>query len=235
MVYLAIEGDDAIHERESAFWLSKGISAIRVKSLNEGIEKASTAQFLYIGINADNINYKPKMKLLRDVTNAPIFIATSTYSREEHVEASSLGADLFGEINDNPADNYKAVTEKLNQLRDRARQPKPLIIIRTFSDILIAPVYHKAFIGDTEITLTKNEMDILDYLMISQGAILHHGQIGRDTPYNELNGLSSDNIYSAIKRLRKKMKDVSQFDYIETIKDVGYRLVARKDKENGRL
>jgi hypothetical protein len=40
-MYLAIEKDEKIHKRESAAWLSHlNVSAIRVDSMNEGIEQA---------------------------------------------------------------------------------------------------------------------------------------------------------------------------------------------------
>jgi DNA-binding response OmpR family regulator len=225
--YLAIDKDDAVHERESTYWLSRNVSSIQTVSMNEGIEKASNNHFLFIGINADNINYKPKLKLLRDVTNDPIFIATSLYTKHEHVEAHRLGADLFGEAFESPEGNYEAVTVKLNQLNERINQRKPCIKIVTFNDILIAPVYHKAFINDTELHLSKAEMDIIYHLMINRGCFLSQKQLLQKIYGDVYDESSPDSIYSLIKRLRKKMKAVNQFDYIESIRDVGYRLIVQ--------
>jgi DNA-binding response OmpR family regulator len=228
MVYLAIENSVTVHERESLFWSSHGISSIRVSTMQEGIEKASKTNFYYIGINADNTNYMPLLSLLREVTHAPILISTSNYSREEHKRASRNGADLYGEISENPNDNYEAVTACINNLSARVNQRKMPVIIRAFSDIFIAPAYHRALIINTEIKLTKNEMDILDYFMANPGAVLSHGQIYSEVYDGELDENRSHNIYSALKRLRKKMKVVTDFDYIETVIDIGYRIIARK-------
>ena len=57
-IYLAIENDIAIHDRDSAFWLSRNVASVRVSSMTEGI-------------NGDNINFKPQLPLLREATNDP--------------------------------------------------------------------------------------------------------------------------------------------------------------------
>jgi len=116
----------------------------------------------------------------------------------------------------------------INMLNERAKQPKPDIEIITYSDILIAPSHHRAFVKDEEIHLTKNEMDILYYLTASRGQILTHEQLYKNLASGE-QGLSSDNIYSTVKRLRKKIKTVSNVDYIKTIRDVGYRLISKNE------
>ena len=60
--YLAIELDDAVHKRESDFWQTQNIGCVRVFSMREGIEKALTGEFVFIGINADNICAKSRMQ-----------------------------------------------------------------------------------------------------------------------------------------------------------------------------
>lgn len=233
MTYLAVEKDDVIHERESFFWLSRNISSVRVLSMNEAIKEAERNQFLYIGINANNINYMPMLKILRDVTSDPIFISTTSYTMQEQTEATLNGADLFGQISDSPNDNYTAVMANINRINERAAQRKPTAKILTYGDILLAPTCHQAFIYDEEIRLTKNEMDILHYLMINRGSILSHKQIFRKVFDGEYDEASSDVIYSTLKRLRKKIKEVSAVEYIETVRDVGYRLIAGRNMKHG--
>ena len=224
--YLAIERDLTLHERESAFWKSRNISSIHVSAMCEGIKAAAREQFLYIGINANNIkNYMPMLKLLRGVTHAPIFVSTTTFTAQEQAEAVNNGADLFAPIGENPSRNYDSVMACINRLNERAKQPKPDVELVTYKDILIVPSHHRAFIMDEEMRLTKNEMDILYHLTVNRGKILSHEQLyERLTNTHENHQLSVDNIYTTVKRLRKKIREVSQTDYIETVRDVGYRL-----------
>jgi len=72
-------------------------------------------------------------------------------------------------------------------------------------------------------------MDVLFYLTASRGQILSHEQLYSKISNNEHSGLSSDNIYNTVKRLRKKIKEVSHIDYIKTIRDVGYRLISKSE------
>jgi DNA-binding response OmpR family regulator len=228
--YLAIEDDISVYERESAFWLSRNVSSIRVSSMSDGIREVAREKFLYIGINADNITYMPLLRLMRDVTTAPILIATTTYTLQEQSIALNNGADLFGLISENPNDNYDAVMACINRLNERAKQPKPDIEIVTYHDILISPSHHRAFIKDNEILhLTKNEMDALYYLTANRGQILSHEQLYSKISSNGRSEISSDNMYNTVMRLRKKIREVSHIDYIKTIRDVGYRLISKNE------
>jgi len=227
--YLAVDDDISVHERESAFWLSRSIASIRVSSMSDGIKEITREKFLYVGINADNIKYMPLLRLMRDVTSAPILVATTKYTVQEQCKAMNNGADLFGAISGNPNDNYDAVMACINRLNERAKQPTPEVEVIAYHDILIAPSRHRAFVKDEEIHLTKNEMDILYYLTAGRGQILSHEQLYNKLSGNEHSALASDNIYSTVKRLRKKIKEVSHIDYIKTIKDVGYRLISMNE------
>ena len=46
------------------------------------------------------------LKLLREVTPDPIFISTTTYTMQEQAIALNNGADLYGQISENPSENY---------------------------------------------------------------------------------------------------------------------------------
>ena len=176
-VYLAIEKDDDVHERESKFWLSRGVSTVRVTSMTEGIKQAMKTRFLYIGINASNINYKPQLPLLREATNDLIFISTMTYTMQEQGISIALGADLFGQISENPHENYDTVMANIHGLEERLKREKTDSDLFPYSNILLAPGHHKVFIDDVEVAFTKIEFDLLHYLMENCGLVLSSEQI----------------------------------------------------------
>ena len=225
IAYLAIERDDAVHERESAFWLSKGVSSIRVYSMTEGIEEAMKRQFLYIGINAGNINYKPQLPLLREATNDPVFIATPTYTMQEQGEAVRLGADLFGQISDNPNDNYNCVMDNVDALQERSRRRKTPPKYIPYGKILVAPKQRQVFIKDAEVKLTPIDYDLLHYFLNNRGIALSSEQI-----YNRVwKSEDAENIEGVVKaavgRLRKKIdEEGNEPSFIENLWGVGYRL-----------
>ena len=224
MVYLAVENNLAIHERESAFWLSRGISSIRVSSMVEAIELACKTSFLYIGINASNIDYKPSLRLLREVTNDPIFIATDSYTMQEQGKAISLGADLYGQISDTPSDNYESVMAKIEQLEWRTNNPKPTIDLVTYKNIILSKRYRLVLVNDTEIGLSRIEFDLLYILASNRGRVFTFAELYNQVWGNEFDKTIVKVIKSAVTRLHNKLfgRD-SDTRIIENKWGVGYK------------
>ena len=231
LTYLAIENDIKIHERESAFWQSRNVSSIRVSSMTEGIEEAMKQQFLYIGINAANINYKPQLPLLREVTNDPIFISTTNYTMQEQGIAVSLGADLFGQISNNPNDNYDTVLANINALQERTKRRKPQAKLIPYGNILMALRQRQVFVNDKEIVLTKQEFDLLHYFIVNRGLALTPEQIYTRVWKNERVESVEATVKTAIGRLRIKIDgEGNESSFIDNLWGYGYKLPARYEK-----
>ena len=222
--YLAIENDLDIHERESKFWQSRGISSVRVTSMSEGICAASKQQFLYIGINASNIDYQPCLSLLRETTNDPILVATSTYTMQEQSKALRLGADLFGQISDNPSENYESVMALIERLNARSKQTKPLLALTIHKYVLLSYDYRVVFVNDAKVDLTKIEFELLYTLITNPGRVFTFEQL-----YIKIWGYEYDRsviavIKSAVSRLRKKIGENNHDNgIIENLWGVGYK------------
>jgi len=227
MVYLAIENDLAIHERESAFWLSRGVSSIKVSSMVEAIELASKKTFLYIGINASNIDYKHGLRLLREVTNDPIFLATDSYTMQEQGRAIRLGSDLFGQISDTPSDNYESVMAKIELLAWRTNNPKPACNLITYRNVLLSKSHRLVLVNDTEIDLSRIEFDLLYTLASNRGRVFTFEQLYIQVWGNEFDKTVIKVIKSAVARLHSKLfgRD-SDTRIIENKWGVGYRCPA---------
>ena len=202
--YLSIDKNDIVHERESKFWLSRNVSPVRAASMSEGIEKAANNQFLFIGINAANINYQPELPVLRAMTNNPIFIATTAYTMQEQGVAVSLGADLFGQISDDPNDNYTTVMSNINGLNERSKRRKPSIKLIFCGNILMYPAYHQVFINDAEVKLTKIEYNLLRFFIVNRGYVMSAEQIYGNVWGNERAEYVEEAVRSAIKGSAKK-------------------------------
>jgi len=223
--YLAIEKDVAVHERESRFWLSRNVSSVIASSMSEGIEAAMKNRFLYIGINAANINYQPQLPLLRDATNDPIFISTTTYTMQEQGVAVRLGADLFGQISENPEDNYGVVMDNINALRERSARQKPPPNLIPYGNILLSHTHRQVFVDDAEVELSKLEFDMFYFFLNHRGHALSFKQIYHHVWGDAYDESVTASVKSVISRLRKKI-DGQDADnsFIESIWGVGYRL-----------
>ena len=183
-MYLAIEGDDAVHERESQFWLSRMFTAVRAFSICEAIKMVLNNDYLFIGVNTDNINYNPILRVLRDATIRPIFIVSSNYTKQEAGEAYCLGADLFEPASNRPEDNFKTKMGKIQSLyiltKSSLRKSQKSQEIISFDDIIINTSFRTVFIKDKELKLARIELDVLQYMMENPLRILTHDTICKD-------------------------------------------------------
>ena len=234
--YISIETSVEVFELYKALWAKHGIEGVRVSTMTEGIAKAieiersENKQLYFVSLVADEIEFLPQLKILSEETNAPILIATSNYLEDEHHEALNCGADFYGKFCAESAKNIVAVRSVINSINRRnikRKTPNNLIVN---DDILIVSDSRKAFVNDVEIYLTDTETKFLEYLTINRGNALSYRKIN-DQVYDShgSNEQTLNMIYSTMKRLRKKFKEATQRDYIETIKNVGYRLKTKNE------
>jgi two-component system OmpR family response regulator len=206
--------------------------------MTEGIAKAiemensEKYELFFISIVADDIDLIPQLSVLSDETTAPILIAASKhhYTEDEHFDALNSGADFYGAYSDTPEKNIEAVLSAINSIDRRAKKKKAPNGVLAHGDILLVAHYHKVFVRDVEIKLTASEMKIFHYLMLNRGNTLLYRQIFHQISDDFFDELTADSLYSAVKRLRQKLRDATGIDFIETVKDVGYRLKAKAER-----
>jgi len=230
-VYLSIEKNIEGFEIFKDLWKKREIHGIRADTMSEGIEKAleieksKTADLYFIDIVADDINYLPQLAVLSNETVAPILIATSKPESIERENSFNCGADYYGGYLPSPEENIKTVIAVINSIERRARKIKnPCNRIIAYNDLLIVADNNKAYINDLEISLTSAESSIFYFFAHNRGYTLSHEQIYQYANKDATFELTADKIYAIIKRLRKKIRDVTQTEYIETVRGSGYRL-----------
>ena len=222
---LAVDTDEEIVAREKAAWEKHGITNIHVKSMQEAIKLLDRGDYLLVAINADNIDYLPQLKIMRDVTSAPIFVIGSTFSTQKEVEAISNGADSYDLWRESTEDNIKSAMASLNKFTERAYLREKSIKILYHDSIMLVLDYYKAFVNEAELSLTKAEFDILHCLIRNRGRVMTYGQIYDDVYQYDYNEDPTSILFSAMKRLKRKLREAAGTDeYIENIRGIGYRI-----------
>jgi DNA-binding response OmpR family regulator len=237
--YIAIERNPDKFGAYQRLWRAHGIEGIMAATMSEGIRKAGEIErsendkLFFISIVSDEVDFLPQLRVLCEVTAAPVLVAVSKerYAVEEHHAALSQGADFYAAFNDSPDLDISGVFAAVSSVTRRERKRSKPGGIVAHEDILVVADYRKAFVRDAEVTLTAAELKILQYMLLHRGIALSHAQI-----YGQINGglyyekeMTPDAIYNAMKRLRKKLRDAAQADYIETVRNFGYRLRTLKE------
>jgi DNA-binding response OmpR family regulator len=222
--YLNIDSDIEIANIHAILWRERGIGFDRFDTMTEGIKKLLTnEEYLFIAINGDVTDFMPLLKTMRDVTNFPILIVTSRFTTEKEITALENGADLYARWHETPENNIASVLAHVKRLSERSKMTRPSTEIMVYRNLLLNPAQHKVYIRDNKINFTRQDFNLLNYLMMNHGKTLTYKQMFLRVWGNEYEDNAKDVLWNAIKRLRKKLRTASDTtEYIETVRDVGY-------------
>lgn len=207
-------------------WLKHHVFIKVVKSMPEALKLLTKIDFLLVVIVADNIEYLPHLKLMRDMKPMPILVLSSRYNASEKLEAIHYGADeylAYPLTVDESVASGRALIRRYTVLNHQAE--KPLTVI-TYHEIFMCVEYRKFFLTGKEIKLTRKEFDLLHLLFSSVGRIFTYEQIYRYAWGDEKDSTSENYaVWCLISRVRKKLRSVpDMIEYIKTVRDVGYRI-----------
>ena len=95
---LAVDTNMTVNDQQTAEWKKIGVETIRVDTMNEAITRLARGdKHLFVAINENSIpDFWEPLRVMRDITAAPIFIITSTYAVAKNTKAVQYGADAYG-------------------------------------------------------------------------------------------------------------------------------------------
>lgn len=94
-----------------------------------------------------------------------------------------------------------------------------------FNELRLSLSARRVFVGESELTLTPKEYDMLVYFMTNHGRVLSKESIVEHL-WGDAAGLAADSfdfIYTHIRNLRNKLLEAGACDYIRTVYAVGYK------------
>lgn len=162
--------------------------------------------------------------LRKDKNPVPVILLTARSALDERVEGLNLGAD------DYLAKPFfvEELVARLHALARRASGTEQSVL--RSGDLSVNLLTREVKRGNTPITLTSREFNLLEYLMRSPGRVLTRTQI-----IEHVWGYHFDpetNLVDVhIQRLRKKLGAKEPNRYIETVRGVGYKFAASAQAE----
>jgi DNA-binding response OmpR family regulator len=95
----------------------------------------------------------------------------------------------------------------------------------TLGNLIIDISSRAVFVGKTPVLLTKNEYDLLFFLLANKNRVVSRKSIAEHLFGQEADNLPSfDFVYSHMKNLKKKIKEKGADDIIETVYGLGYKI-----------
>jgi len=219
---LAVDSDFDIASCYVMEWANRGVSMDCAGNMTDAIQKLQNNKYIFVGINGDAIDFMPLLSTMRSTTNTPIMIATSSFTTEKEIAALGSGADLYARWHKSPKDNVSSVFAHISRKAERKDDMYKVLI---YNDLLVSPLQRKVFIGNTRLDLTRQEFDILYYLMNNIGYALTYDQIYDFVWKNRCVESVYDTVKTGVRKVRKKLSQHDNYgNAIETVRGVGYRL-----------
>lgn len=191
-------------------------------------EKAKSRALLYkddydlilLDLNIPGMNGMELTQSLReDEVTTPIIILTGRGDTETKVELLNSGADDY-------LVKPFSSDELVARINSVARRPAAAQkIVHTIGDITIDTATHRVLIKDEEVPLTLKEYSLLECFLKRPGEVFTREELSSQVW--DFNALTLSNVLDVhMKNLRKKLNQNGNAARFETIRGVGYRLVA---------
>ena len=157
-----------------------------------------------------------KIKSNPDLKNIPVIILSAKGEELDVVLGLELGADDYVAKPFSP----KILFSRVKAVLRRGKEPEKTPQILAFGDFVLDVDRYLLRRGEKSITITLSEFGILKRLLANRGKVLTRNQLLEDI-HNDDTFIVDRKIDVHIASLRKKLGP--NFDWIETVRGVGYR------------
>ena len=155
---------------------------------------------------------------IRDKTSAPIIFLTAKAEEEDKVNGLMSGGDDYIL----KPFSLKELEARIIAHLNREERHRVNAEYRFRDGLMIDYSAKKVQLGGTEIQLTRVEYDILEFLSMNPGQVFDKERI-----YEKVCGYDAEGdsrvITELIRRIRKKIANLTETEYIETVWGMGYR------------
>lgn len=217
---LVIEDDTDINNMLCKLLSLNGFNTKSAFSGTEGILlHDKNVSLIILDLMLPGKNGEDIIKELKNKNDVPIIVTSAIHDIDKKLDLFKLGVDDYIT---KPFDNEELIARINVQLRHIKN--KGIENILKYKDIEMNLNDYKVICNNKEISLTKNEFEILKVLMENQNHVVTKSTLF-DIVWNDEDSADDNTLNVHISKLRNKLKEANQnVDYIETVWSVGYRL-----------
>ena len=216
---MIIEDDEAICKELSVLLANAGYEPIILKDFAHALENCLTTKLDLILLDI-NMPYRKGKELLQNIRNesdVPIIMVTSSNTEVDEVLSMSYGADDYITKPYNPT----ILLLRINAIFKRLHSTSDILI---YKDMKIHMQKGMIETENRQTLLTKNEMLIFSYLVNHQNQIVTRDDL-MTLLWNSNEFINDNALTVNVSRLRNKLRDIGYENVIETRKGYGYILL----------
>ncbi|MGL4335267.1 MAG: response regulator transcription factor [Turicibacter sp.] len=218
---LIIEDDKEISHMISQYLIKNGYDTFQANDGMTGLTLVKTYSPTLIILDI-MLPYKSGDEVLKEIrlfSDVPVIIVSAKEMIQTKVDLLKLGADDYMTKPFDLAELHARI--EVNIKRFSKFNPTSKILI--YQDIELNVDFKEVTLNHALIPLTPKEFDILEMMMKNPQKVFSKQNLYQ-TVWNESYSYDDNTINTHMSNIRKKLKEHSDVDYIETVWGMGYKL-----------
>ncbi len=223
---LIIEDDTYINNLIAEALGKNGYDCIQAFSGTEGLlyAKTESIDLIIMDLMLPGMDGETLLPKLKEIKSIPVIVASAKDGLDSKVNLLTMGAEDYIT---KPFEIPELLARVAVQIRrfsgNTAQTDASGTNTLKYKDLTLDLNSYTACASDTEIPLTKHEFKILE-LLISHPQRVYSKQDIYDYAWEDIYIGEDKTINVHISNIRKKLKTVSENEYIETVWGIGFRL-----------
>lgn len=219
MKIMIVEDDILLKEELKMLLENHGYSVDTIDEFSDIKDKIvnSKSNLVLMDINIPKTSGDYVLRELRKVSDIPVIMVTSKNTETDELISMSYGADDYVTKPYNPLVlllRIEAVLKRTNRLSS----------ILNYNDLVLDIQRSKIERKGKEVSLSKNELQILTYFIENKGVIVSREDIMRYL-WDSEEFIDDNTLTVNITRIRKKLESIGIYNVIETKRGLGYILI----------
>lgn len=216
---LIVDDDLDLIDMLSNYFLLKGYEIYTAYDGKEALDKMKyTPDLVILDVNMPKLNGIDVCKRIRDFTQSPILFLTARATEEDKVNGLLVGGDDYIVKPFSVRELEARIVSNLKR-EERSKYSHKMIYTGSMSIDLISM---EVFINGQRLDLTKKEYEIIELLALHERQIFSKEHIFLKL-WNEENDSDIKVVTEYIRRIRKKIYEFTDENFIETEWGSGYR------------
>lgn len=189
------------------------------------IARDSSPDLILLDLMLPKIDGLDVCRELRKTSQVPVIMITARGEETDRVIGLELGADDYVCKPFSMRELLARIKAVLRRNQSPSGELAGSAILSGPHGLRLDEDSRTAFLGETPLSLTRLEFDLIQYLTLNAGRVLSREQLlSQAWGYDFVGGTRA--VDSAIKRLRAKIRAYSpEADIIETVRGIGYRII----------
>lgn len=216
---LIVDDDTELLKMLRSYFEIRKFTVITAENGAEALEKVSLVpDLILLDINMPHIDGIEVCRRIRDQISCPIIFLTAKVEEQDRVNGLLSGGDDYIL----KPFSLKELDARIIAHLKREERHKAKSEFKFHGELMIDYSSKKVQLGDADLELTKLEYDIIEFLSMNPGQVFDKERI-----YERLCGYNAEGdsrvITELVRRIRRKMAEHTENEYIETVWGMGYR------------